>query len=295
MKYILNIILLVILYPFQSSSCGDYRHLVEPTRIYSSKTPSHHLATSDGIDFKEGNTPRAKIQTQREKRDDEVLEPVPENILILLLIVLLIIASSIAFKIYSSIKRVKLQRDFASANGFEFKKKTNRDVHPYNLLHLFSKGIRRVIWNEMSKRSNQFELVMMDYRYSSGGEKGRTYRQTVVMLESKELDFPAFDIRPENIFHKIASVVGYKDIDFKEHPLFSKKYLLRGAEEEQIRNLMGTGLLEFLESQKGVSMECDGTRIIYYRYNKLVSKDNFQSFWEEANEALLLALPKTTS
>ena len=115
------------------------------------------------------------------------------------------------------------------------------------------------------------------------------------MLESKEFDFPAFEIRPENIFHKIASVVGYKDIDFKEHPLFSKKYLLRGAEEEQIRNLMRTGLLEFLESQKGVSMECDGTRIIYYRFDKLVSKDNFQSFWEEANEALLLLLPKNTS
>ena len=277
MKYTLYITLLAILYPFQSSSCEDCSDLTKTTWIYSSKIPSPDLGTFLGITIKEGDIP-VRFQV------------------LFISLVFLLFAVRMAFKFYGSKKRVKLQGDFALANGFEFKKKTNRDVYPYNQLHLFSKGIRRVIWNEMSRHSDEFELVMMDYRYSSSGEKNRrTYRQTVVMLESKEFDFPAFEIRPENIFHKIASVVGYKDIDFKEHPLFSKKYLLRGAEEEQIRNLMGTGLLEFLESQKGVSMECDGTRIIYYRFDQLVSKDNFQSFREEANEALLLLLPKTTS
>lgn len=157
-------------------------------------------------------------------------------------------------------------------------------------LHLFSRGRKRKVMNVLSGKRNDVDVKVMDYRFTTGSGKNRKrHSQTLVLFESENLQFPTFFIRPENLFHKIGSaVIGYQDIDFESHPAFSKRYLLRGPDEEAIRNCFSNEFLSSFERLKGMCMECDGNRIVYYRHGRRLPPKQLLSFLDEAIEALEL-------
>jgi hypothetical protein len=122
----------------------------------------------------------------------------------------------------------------------------------------------------------------MDYKYTTGGGRSsHTWYQTVLAIESDKLRLTRFVLRPENIFDKIGSVFGKKDINFETAPVFSKRYILRGNNEESIRSLFNEGLLQYYEQHLGLSTEGDGTKLIYYRTSKRVPPDKIQFFLQE--------------
>ena len=96
-----------------------------------------------------------------------------------------------------------------------------------NHFHLLSQGHSDEIWNMLHGETNNVELAVFDYQYTTGsGEHSYIDNQSVIYFRSPKLNLPQFAVRPEGIFHNIGSVLGQKDIDFVSHPDFSKKYLL---------------------------------------------------------------------
>ena len=90
-------------------------------------------------------------------------------------------------------------------------------------------------------------VSLFDYTYVTGSGKSRhDHHQTVVGLSLPTLTLPPFVLMPENLFHKVVSALGWHDIDFPEAPNFSKRFLLRGAQEHAIRAAFNPGVLELL-------------------------------------------------
>ena len=148
--------------------------------------------------------------------------------------------------------------------------------------HLFSQGWSRKIKNLMEGEANKVELAIFDYQYTTGGgEHSQTNRQSILFFHSPKLCLPDFNLRPENVFHKIGGAFGYKDIDFETHPIFSKSYLLRGDNEAAIRGLFNNELLNFIQSQKKISIEGSGNQLIFYRHKNRVKPEEVESFMEE--------------
>ena len=84
--------------------------------------------------------------------------------------------------------------------------------------------------------------TLAEYSYViSSGKSNHTVRQTVVAFTEGNTGLPDFDLSPENIFHKIGGAFGYQDIDFERFEEFSKRYLLRGKDEEAIRKTFTHG------------------------------------------------------
>ena len=132
--------------------------------------------------------------------------------------------------------------------------------------HLFSQGRSRKIRNMLHGVSEQLEVGIFGYQYTTGGgQSSDTVRQSVIYFRSPELNLPQFALRPENLFHNIGGVFGYQDIDFDSHPQLSKKYLLRGNDEQKVRQLFTTEVLGFFEGQDGVSTDGGGDQLIFYR------------------------------
>ena len=160
--------------------------------------------------------------------------------------------------------------------------------------HLFSKGRSRKIKNLMEGEANKVELAIFDYQYTTGGgDNSHTYRQSILFFRSPKLNLPDFSLRPENVFHKIGSAFGYKDIDFETHPLFSKSYLLRGDNEAAIRGLFNNELLNFIESQQKISIEGSGDQLVFYRHKKRVKPEEVEEFMEEGFKVFELFLRST--
>ena len=148
--------------------------------------------------------------------------------------------------------------------------------------YLFSKGRSRKIKNLMEGEANKVELAIFDYQYTThGGEHPQTHRQSLLFIRSPKLNLPDFSLRPENVFHKIGSAFGDKDIDFETHPIFSKSYLLRGDNEAAIRGLFNNKLLNFIQSQQKISIEGSGDQLIFYRNKNRVKPEEVESFMEE--------------
>jgi len=181
-------------------------------------------------------------------------------------------------------KRSEALQAIANALNFSFLRKDDDSLLAiYNNFALFSKGHSKKISNVMNGSSGDMEITIMDYRYTVGsGRNSATYIQTLIVIQSSMLQLPPFTLSPENVFHKIGAVFGYKDIDFSSHPKFSKKYLLRSDDEDSVRETFSDELLNFYEKDKGLSTEGDHDKFIYYRSAKRISPKDIQAFLQEA-------------
>ena len=149
-------------------------------------------------------------------------------------------------------------------------------------LRLFNQGHSRKTKNMICGQTEDIDLAIFGYRYTTGGGKNQqTHQQTVISFLSPHLSLPEFELRPENLFHKIGQAFGYEDVNFDSHPLFSKRYLLRGPNEAAVRDFFTPELIEFFEGQAGVSVEASNNRLIYYRSRKRIKPAEVRSFMEE--------------
>jgi hypothetical protein len=62
---------------------------------------------------------------------------------------------------------------------------------------------------------------------------------------------------------------GYKDIDFDLYTGFSKRYLLMGEDEAEIRALFTPKLIEFIEKEQIHHIECNGEALLVFNKLKL--------------------------
>jgi carbonic anhydrase len=144
---------------------------------------------------------------------------------------------------------------------------------------LFSQGHSKNIKNAMYGEIDGVKAALFDYEYVVGHGKNRSsFNQTVAYFEPRNLNLPSFSLRPERTFHKIISAFGYQDIDFGNRPDFSSKYLLRGQDEQAIRNYFSDALLGFYEMNQGVSTDGGGNQLFIFRQDYRAPPHEAQSF-----------------
>jgi hypothetical protein len=146
-------------------------------------------------------------------------------------------------------------------------------------------GRDKQITNVISVEGPNADISVFDYSYVTDVSKDRRLRkQTVMSVESTSLVHPVFNLRPEEFWSKVEAAFGGQDIDFVEHPDFSKKYVLKGESEEEIRIYMDTMLLDFFAAQNKICCEAREGAILYYHSYKRVGPDaeKLQQFMEES-------------
>ncbi len=187
-------------------------------------------------------------------------------------------------------KRSEAFRAAGERMKFTFSQKGDPDLlNRLEPFHLFSQGHSKTITNVLMGKAGAIDVALFDYAYTTGGgQHSQRWRQTVILFESDDMALPKFTLRPENIFHKIGQVFGYKDIDFDSHPEFSKRYLLRGENEEAVRATFGDDARSFYESDLKLSTEAAGQQLIHYRSGKRVSPDQISEFIKQGVRVLTL-------
>jgi hypothetical protein len=150
-------------------------------------------------------------------------------------------------------------------------------------LNLFGQGRDRRMTNLLFGETDECRISIFDYRYTVGsGKQTKTLRMTIAVLESPRLNIPAFTLRPENLFDKVGGLLGFQDIDFVDHPLFSNRFVLKGPDEEGIRKFFNKPLLDFFAERLGSSVEAIPGLMIYYTSNQRRKPEHFAPLLEEA-------------
>jgi len=149
---------------------------------------------------------------------------------------------------------------------------------------LFFRGGARRTANLLCSPANDGgdTIRIFDYAYEVRTGKNRRVRwRTALLIESERLDLPAFTLRPEGFSQKLQGLVREGDIDFEDQPHFSAAYVLHGPDEARIRALFSPDKLAFFAQRRGLSIEGNRRKAIYYQSNKRVSPRAMPSFLEE--------------
>ena len=150
---------------------------------------------------------------------------------------------------------------------------------------LFSRGRARKMKNAILGDSGEVKIAIFDYQFTTGnGKQTQTHYQSVVSLQSNEIQCPDFTMRPENMLDKIGGAIGLQDIDFDSHPNFSKMFVLKSSDESGIREYFKPSLLEFFETKKGISVEAAHGALFFYRPSRKIKPEEIKDYLAQAYE-----------
>jgi len=156
-------------------------------------------------------------------------------------------------------------------------------ISPENETGIISESVMNLMKGEVSNA--QFTIFDLEYttRHPAGGARGdaiNTYKYTPIYFSSTYLNLPYYKLKPESLVDKIASVAHfnlrtfkseYQDINFNNHPKFSKCFLLQGEDEGEIRAIFTDKLLDYFLTHQKITIEGKGNILIVYRDSFLPS------------------------
>lgn len=195
-------------------------------------------------------------------------------------------ALGITFTIRASInakKRTQALQNFAQENGLEFVgENSTRTIDAQTAL--FDRGSMRRFRNVMNGKWNGFELSAFDYQYTiNSGKSSTTITQTVAAFVQQS-PLPWFELRPEGFMDRVGEVFVHRDIDFDSNPQFSRRYMLRGKNEDAVRTLFAPALLSYLEMLPAgdlLHIEGEGKTLLLYRARVKVAVEDLRAFLDE--------------
>jgi MFS superfamily sulfate permease-like transporter len=127
----------------------------------------------------------------------------------------------------------------------------------------------------LSQYTEHGKVEVSDITLTEGARQAQNdIHMTVVHVSDLEFTMPDFALEPEQLWSKFSEITSGKDIDFKNHPLFSKKYYLRGQDETAIRNFFNENILDYLETHGDIHVESHKNKLlVYMKYSELTTEE----------------------
>ncbi len=124
-----------------------------------------------------------------------------------------------------------------------------------------------------------------------------TFNTTLMILKLNK-KIPVFSMEKEGLFEKIFDRVmaftGHKDVDFEMYPDFSKKFLVMGNKESEIRSFFTDEIIRFFENHQIYHLESNGEALVIFDKIKLARTDETIAFIDYGKELATLLDEKTT-
>jgi hypothetical protein len=185
-------------------------------------------------------------------------------------------------------------RQFASETGYAFYPQVVRTALKYKDFPI-SKGSRILHEeNTLEKYLDEARIIVADVTLAEGARQEQSETKiTLALVSETGLKFPDFALEPEGLWTKLSELGGSKDIDFSDHPEFSKKYFLRGENEVAIREFYSAEILNFLENREEIHIESHRGKLLFYKKRALLDVDDIPFLEKYAEDFLAVAQRST--
>ncbi len=125
------------------------------------------------------------------------------------------------------------------------------------------------IYNQLSDNAN--ELNVFDIEFSEGEFIAKEVVRSTMLQFNLEEQIPKFSIDKEGFLEKMQSFTVVHDIALKNHPDFSKRFLLTGVDEIEIKAFFNDDTVHFFESNPYYHVESKGNSVLIYQKERLAS------------------------
>jgi MFS superfamily sulfate permease-like transporter len=162
-------------------------------------------------------------------------------------------------------------RDFAETDEYQFYPQQVRNTIKYKGFPILKGNFILFEENVLTKYTDHDRLDISDITLSYGARQEKEEIQlTVIHVSELDIQLPDFALEPEGLWSKLWELTEGKDIDFPDHPAFSKKYYLRAESEEVIRPVFTENVIQFLEFREAMHIECHRNKLLIYRKRALL-------------------------
>jgi MFS superfamily sulfate permease-like transporter len=188
------------------------------------------------------------------------------------------------FEIQLNTRQVAL-RKFAQLNDYAFNPMKVRTALKYKDFPITSGNKIQYEENFMEKYGEVGKISVSDITLTQIGRPETSDTQiTVVQINETDVTIPDFALEPEGLGTKLTEIFSGKDIDFHEHPEFSRKYYLRGLSESDARQFFSERVITFLESHEAIHIEAHRNRLLFYQSLDLLEPAQIESLEAFAEE-----------
>jgi hypothetical protein len=207
-----------------------------------------------------------------------------ESVLGILLILLIIAAGGGAVWLYFYMQKLRRQKlaEVAQQLGLTYYPGRTQGLHNrYGVFELFQRGDSHHSYDLISGYRDGIEVMIFDFSYTTGSGKNRTtHRRTVCVFElPTERHLPCVVIRPEGFFDKVASAIGFNDIDF-ESVEFSRKFFVKGKDRRFAYDLVHPRMMEYLLAVGSIYVEVANTAMLVHCDTRL-SPDRWTGLFQK--------------
>jgi hypothetical protein len=208
----------------------------------------------------------------------------------------LAIGGSIYLSISRQLKRQKELQVMADSLGFSYNDEQTEKVT--ELLESSSMLGNEMFFNVLGGTFNGTYFAIGDFNITVGSDsRKRKQYQTYVVIHSGKLTSPNFCLQPECALFRMAEgllnrLTGSVDIDFPTHPEFSDNYFLKGSDEDAVRNFFTPRVLEYFQTNHGLSVEVFNGTLVFFRLGELVKPDDIKTLIDNAMEVHQVLLPQ---
>ena len=196
--------------------------------------------------------------------------------------------------------RQKRLRNLATKNDYQYNSQMDWNTIYLKKFHFFE--IRPIEGKSNTLRGIYEDLnvswEIADVTFNEGQAfTAETFNTTLMVLKLNK-KIPVFTLDKEGVFERIFDRViaftGYKDIDFELYPDFSKKFLLKGNNESEIRSFFTDEIIRFFENHQIYHLESNGEALLIFNKIKLARTDETLEFINYGKELATLLDAKTS-
>jgi MFS superfamily sulfate permease-like transporter len=180
----------------------------------------------------------------------------------------------------TSISRETRLKSFAKNQGFVYQSDYQKITTNFGKLAT-DNSVVKYEGNILTKITDQVQYRYSDLSVVYGGDfKAGVSNVTVLSVSNLHYNIPLFVLRQENLFESAF----LSDIDFKDFPLFSNRYMLIGLSEAQVRQFFTREVILLLEKEQVIyNIESLGSELIIYRSGKIGQEEDLLKMSDFAN------------
>jgi len=137
-----------------------------------------------------------------------------------------------------------------------------------NFIYFKTKKIEHV-FNQLSAKESPCHLF--DVTFSEGEFIAKEVIRSTMLHIKTSSNVAVFTLDREGLLERLYALTGYKDIDIKNHADFSKRFYLRGENENAIRSLFNDELVLFFESNAYYHIESSKDGLLVFSKERMAS------------------------
>lgn len=191
-------------------------------------------------------------------------------------------------------QRQKRLRNLATKNDYQYSSQVDWNTIYLKKFHFFE--IRPIEGKSNTLKGSYDDLdvswEIADITFNEGQAfTAETFNTTLMVLKLNK-KIPVFTMEKEGFFERffdrVMAFTGYKDVDFEMYPDFSKKFVLMGNNEAEIRSFFTDEIIRFFENHHIYHLESNGEALLIFNKIKLARTDETLAFLDYGKELATL-------